>query len=197
MKRLLAVLFLLLAAIPLFAQSNAISLSLLRPQFQGAGATLDGERVGIDFGSSLDFGIGYTHRWTEWSLTLDARRFDVSGSAALPDGITNIGTFNVRPVAAIVHYQRGRIFAGAGVAAVFTGDLHSNDLDAAGIGNVSMGDDFTYVIDAGIELPLRGAFGVAIEGRYMPVSVDATAQSQRATVTFDALTLGASLRWKF
>ena len=197
MKRLLAILFLLFAAAPLFAQSNALSLSLLRPQFQSAGATLDGERVGIDFGSSLDFGVGYTHRWSSWSLTLDARSFDVPGNAALEDGRTNIGSFTVRPLAAIVHYQRGRVFAGAGLAAVLTGDLRSRDLDTIGVGEVSMGNDLTYVIDAGIELPLRGAFSMAVEGRYMPVRVDATAQGQRAEVEFDAVTLGASLRWKF
>jgi len=195
MKRL--ALLILLAALPAFAQSNAISLSLLQPQFSSGSVSLDGDRVGVKMQSRTGFGAGFTHRFAnDWSVTIDARQLRAPGTAQFSPS-ARVGTFDLKPLAALVHYNVGNVFIGAGIADVMTGDLRSSDLEAMGIGKVSLSDDVTYVIDGGFALPIRGPVGVAIEARYMPVNVKARAQSQSATLKFNALTLGAALRWKF
>lgn len=198
MKRFIILTILAAAAIPAFAQqSNVISLSLLRPQFRAGSASLDGERFRLGFEGATDFGAGYTHRWDAWSLTIDARNYRVPGNTDFDAGRGSVGTFDVTPIAALVHYRIGRAYAGAGVAHVITGDLRSRDLDAVGVGDISVSDAFTWAVDGGVELPVRGPLTVAIEGRYMPVRVNARAQGQKAELKFDAVTLGASLRWRF
>lgn len=195
MKRLALVL--LLAAPTALAQSNSVSLSLLQPQYSSGSVSLDGDRVGVKLQSRTGFGAGFTHRFAnDWSLTVDARQLRAPGTARFTPS-ARLGTFNLTPITALVHYNRGNVYIGAGIADVMTGDLHSSDLDSLGVGKVSIGDDVTYVIDGGVALPIRGPVGVAIEARYMPVSVDARAQSQKATLKFNALTIGAALRWKF
>lgn len=186
----------LLLATSAVAQSNAVSVSVFQPTFNGGAATIDGDRVGIDLKSRTGFGAGFTHTAGSWSFTVDARQLRAPVTAGFSPR-ANAGTLDMTPVTALVHYNRGPLFIGAGIADVMTGNLHSSDLDAMGIRDVSVGDDVTYVIDGGFTLPLRGPVGVAIEGRYMPVSVDAQSLGRKATLKFDALTVGASLRWKF
>ena len=195
MKRL--ALLTLFAATSAFAQSNTFKVTLLQPQFSSGSVAFEGERAGISMKSRTGFGAGFTHQWmNDWSFTVDVRQLRAPGTAKFsPDA--RIGTFDLTPITALVHYNHGPVFIGAGVADVMTGDLHSSDLDAMGIGKVSLGDDVTYVLDGGFAFPIRGALGGAIEARYMPVSVDAKAQGQKATLKFNALTLGATLRWKF
>jgi len=193
MRLLLLTLF---AASTAFAQSNSVSVSIFQPQFNGGSAVIEGERVGVDLKARTGFGAGLTHRTGSWSFSVDARQLHAPASADFSPR-ANAGTLDLTPIAALVHYHRGPVFIGAGIADVMTGDLHSADLDAMGIHDVSVGDDVTYVIDGGFTLPLRGPVSVSIDGRYMPVSVDAKSSGRKATLKFDALTAGATLHWNF
>ncbi len=199
MKRI-ALAALLLAAASSAAAQSSISVSIVQPQYSSQSVTSDGDRAPIDLGTRTGYGVGFAHRWQRISATIDVMRLTAPGTATISGIPLRVGNFDTTTLSALADVHTGRgidPYFGAGVAWVRSSDLHSDDLDLFGIGPVSIGNDVTYVLNGGIDFPLRHALHFAVDARYMPVSVEARNANGTATVKYNALTLGAAIRWSF
>lgn len=199
MKRLLLV---LAVATTASAQSNGLTFSLVQPQFSGASASLEGERLPITLRSRSGFRLEGSHDFGRASFGIDVARFTAPATATFPQGTIGVGSLTLTPISATValHGNLGRVqpYIGAGAAYLMTGNLRSRDLDAAGIGAVSVGEDFTFLATTGLVVPVSNGLAFRFDARYMPVSVGARpAVPEKATVKFNAVTIGAGLRWNF
>ena len=202
MKRLLLAITVLLIATTAFAQSNTVSVSLLRPQFSGVSASADGETIPVGFDSRTGFAIEANRRSGHLGFGIGVSRFTAPASASLGASRVSVGSLALTPITADVafHGNGGRVdpYIGAGLAYVTTGNLRSGNLDSIGLGTISVGNDFTYSLKAGLAVNVRPNLAIKIDGRYMPVSVNATAADQTvARLRFKTLTYGAGLQWNF
>ena len=191
--------FLLLAATAALAQDNSVVLRLTSSQFSGERASIVGEEsLPFSLSSNAGYGIGFTHRFSpRFSAAFDVMRLrpdvktDVGGVGI--DG----GTLALTPVTAIARVHGRYVYAGAGLAYVMTGDLRSADLDSAGIGSVSVDNDLTYVLNAGVSVPAGTSLHIDFDARYFPARVDASTSAGHGNLKFNALLLGVGLGWRF
>jgi opacity protein-like surface antigen len=200
MKRLLTTL-LLTSALSASAQ-NSISFSLLQPQYNSASARVDGENLPISLGGRSGFRLGYSHAVGRAAFDVDIARLSAPASATFPEGKFAVGTLTLTPISASVslHGNSGRFepYIGAGAAYVMTGDLRSSELAAEGVDRIGIGNDLTYLVNAGVGVAMSPAVSLTFDARYMPIGVSATVVgSPSADVKFNALTWGAGLRWRF
>jgi len=190
---------LLLATTAAFGQDNSVVLRLTSSQFSGESASIEGdESVPFSLSSNAGIGVGFTHQFTpRFSAAFDVMRLRPDLEAHI-DGIAiDGGTLSLTPLTAIARVHGRYVYAGAGLAYVTTGDLRSNDLDLAGIGSVSVDNDLTYVLNAGVSVPAGKSLHIDFDARYFPVEVDATTGAGRGSLKFNSLLLGVGLGWRF
>jgi opacity protein-like surface antigen len=202
MKRLLAVCGILLCGSAAMAQSNRFTLSVLQPKFSSVSATAEGENVPVRMTSRTGFALHAAHEIGRMSFGFSAARFSAPVSATLGQQDVGMGSLTLTPISATVafHAGNGRVdpYIGGGVAWVMTSNLRSDGLNAVGLDSVSIGDDFTYVVNAGVNIPVTSALVVNLDARYMPVSVSAHAvDAPPAEMKFKTTTIGVGLQWKF
>jgi opacity protein-like surface antigen len=193
---------LLAAAATASAQTNSVTFSILQPQYSSASARVEGEKMPIAFNTRSGFRLGYSHSIGRGAFDIDVARISAPASATFPEGTFGVGTLTLTPISATVslHGGSGRFdtYIGAGAAYVMTGDLHSDEMAAQGVDRIGIGNDLTYVVNAGAGVAMSPAVSLTLDARYMPVGVSATvAGSPQAEVKFNALTWGAGLRWRF
>ena len=190
MKRIL--LLLLLVSSSAFAQSNSITFSLLQPQFGGESAIAEGERIPVGLASRTGFAIGAERRFGRFSAGIHASR--LSSPASAED--IRVGSLTLTPISANValHGSGRRIapYAGAGAAYVMTSNLRSDT-----IGRVDVGNDVTWLLNAGVNVRATERFSVNFDIRYMPIGVDVKANGTGGDLEFRTITTGAGLRWNF
>jgi outer membrane protein W len=190
---------LLLATAAAFGQDNSVVLRLTSSQFSGESASIEGEeRLPFSLSSNAGIGIGFAHQFSpRFSATFDVTRLRPDVKADI-DGIgIDGGTLSLTPLTAIARVHGRYVYAGAGLAYVMTGDLRSNDLDLTGIGSVSVDNDLTYVLNAGVSVPAGKSLHIDFDARYIPVEVDAKTNAGRGSLKFNSLLLGVGLGWRF
>ena len=203
MKKLFLISIAALVASAAMAQSNTIALSALQPQFSGESATTDGERIPLGLRSRVGYEIEAAHRVGRTSFALSAGRMSAPANAPVQGGSVRIGSMSLTPMIAAVALHGGSStrfdpYIGAGAAYVMTGNLRSANLDSLGIGTVSLGNDFTYAVNAGVGIAMSPGIGLKFDARYMPVSIGATAaDGSSGHVEFKTITLAAGVQWKF
>ena len=202
MKKLLLISIATLAASAAMAQSNTITLSALQPQFSGESATTGGERIPLGLRSKVGYEIEAAHRVGRTSFAIAAGRMSAPATAPVTGGRVGVGSMALTPITAAIalHGGSGRFdpYIGAGAAYVMTGNLRSTNLDSLGLGTVSLGNDFTYIVNAGFAVAVSPGVGLKFDARYMPVSVGAlAADGSRGHVEFNTVTLAAGVQWKF
>lgn len=198
MKRLLLILAIATTA---SAQTNSVTFSILQPRFSSASARIDGDSMPISFRSRSGFRLGFARSLGRAAFDVDVARMSTPASIATPGGSFGVGTLTLTPISATVSVHGGNDrftpYIGAGAAYVMTGDLQSSDLAAQGLGRVTVDNDLTYLLNAGLGIAVTPAVSVNLDARYMPVNVAARFDDGRAQVKFNALTFGAGLRWRF
>lgn len=190
---------LLLATTAAFGQDNSVVLRLASSQFSGESASIDGEAsLPFSLSSNAGYGIGFTHQFSpRFSAAFDVMRLRPDVKADI-DGIAiDGGTLSLTPLTAIARVHGRYVYAGAGLAYLMTGDLRSADLDFTGIGGVSVDNDITYVLNAGVSVPAGKSLHIDFDARYFPAKVDATTTAGRGSLKFNSLLLGAGLGWRF
>jgi len=190
---------LLLSTTAAFAQDNSVMLRLATPRFSGEKASIEGEEsLPFSLSSNVGIGAGFAHQFSpRFSAAFDVMRLRPDVKADV-DGIgIDGGTLSLTPITAIARVHGHYVYAGAGLAYVMTGDLRSNDLDLAGIGGISVDNDLTYVLNAGVSVPAGKSLHIDFDARYFPVEVDATTGAGRGKLKFTSLLLGVGLGWRF
>jgi outer membrane protein W len=190
---------LLLTTTAASGQDNSVVLRLASSQFSGESASIEGEEsLPLSLSSNAGYGIGFTHQFSpRFSAAFDVMRLrpdvkaDVGGIAL--DG----GTLSLTPLTAIARVHGRYVYAGAGLAYVMTGDLRSADLDSDGVGGVSVDNDVTYVLNAGVSVPAGKSLHIDFDARYFPAEADATTTAGRGRLKFNSLLLGVGLGWRF
>jgi outer membrane protein W len=190
---------LLLATSAAFAQDNSVIVRLATTQFSGESVSIQGEEsLPFSLSSNAGFGIGFTHQFSpRFSAAFDVMRLRPDVKADIDGFNIDGGTLSLTPITAIARVHGRYVYAGAGLAYVTTGDLRSNDLDLTGIGSVSVDNDLTYVLNAGVSIPAGKSLHIDVDARYLPVKVDAKTSAGRGSLKFNSLLLGVGLGWRF
>ncbi|HVR43292.1 MAG TPA: OmpW family outer membrane protein [Thermoanaerobaculia bacterium] len=152
------------------------------------------------FGFSANFHMGR-------ALSVELAAYAVGADAALvaPGGPQfDLGALDLTPVTATLqwHFARGaRIdpYVGVGGAWILAEDLSSADLDALGIGDVEVDDEFTWLINAGLDFSVTSSLGIVLDGKYFPFepATRAAGDPIDTDLAVDPLLLSVGLRWRF
>jgi outer membrane protein W len=172
MKRVTFAILLLLAAMPLAAQSNMTAAAFYsQTDMQGENEFDDGITTEFDDGQSMGLSV---NRMFGSFFSVEASAFNMRSDAdlILSDGVTPVGIGNVdlTPIMIggqwhIIGQRRFDPYLGAGVAYVVANDLNSPDLEASGQGRIEMDSEVTYYYAAGIAVELVGGFAIIGEAR--------------------------------
>ncbi|HJT18588.1 MAG TPA: OmpW family outer membrane protein [Thermoanaerobaculia bacterium] len=198
--RTAAVLVLALAAAPLLAQSNDVA------AWGGTSTvgttTLIGSDVHFDRGTS--FGVSFTHFFSH-HYAAEAALFDIRHNGAIRVGgvdAIDTGRLTMTPVSLTLqwhaeHAHRFDPYAGGGIAWVRAGSLHSADLDAAGIGHVSVKSRAGFTALVGASYAITHPFAVAVEARYFGYHPASGPPDARVTLELSPIVYSFGLRWRF
>jgi len=199
MKTITATLLLLLTSTSLFAQSNSVIVRVAVPQYSGDRASVAGEGdLPFTLSSNLGYGIGFAHSFSpRFSAAFDVMRLNPDVRTTVDGVRLDAGSMTMTPLTAIARIHSRYAYAGAGVAYVTTGDLRSDDLDLTGIGSVSVDNELTYVLNAGLSIPAGKSMHIDFDARWLPMNVDVSSAPGRGSLKFNTLILGAGLGWKF
>jgi outer membrane protein W len=196
-----AALLLVLASLPLAAQSNDLGL------WAAAGQVGDttSEGVTIDFDDARGFGASLNHFWSDHlstELGAMALRSDDGGISIDGQRLLSTGELKLIPITAAVqwHFNRHARFdpyVGAGVAYVLTDDLQSSELDAVDIGTVEIDDGIGWVVGAGGTFALSSRFGVAVDAKYIRFRPDSGPPGDSIPLDLDPLVISAGIRLRW
>lgn len=194
-------------ALPLAAQSNDIGVWYSTSSLDSTDVSDDTGTSSIDFDDATGYGVSINHFWSNsLSTEVAAHRLESDGSIAI-DGTTalDIGKLKLTAITAAVqwHFMKGGRFSpyvGAGIAHVSADDLSSNDLDLAGIGEVAIDTDTTWMADAGLNVNFGSRFAVGVDAKYVPYSPDSApvgAPDDSVELDFNPLVVSAGVRLRF
>jgi outer membrane protein W len=204
MKFVLLALLVCLVGLPLFAQDRNAQIAVFISQVE-----VDGEELGdgfeSDFESASAFGVAASHVHNRY-LSSEVAVFGVSADAGLRfEGETalDLGRLSLLPImfGGQLHILRGRFdpYVGAGAAYVMANDLHSEELDNAGLGRIELDNELTYYVSAGIAVEITKGIGVVVDGRL--VQYEQTTKSSATGVEQDLdlspTILSAGVRFRF
>jgi predicted porin len=143
----------------------------------------------IDFENGSGFGASVAHQRGRWSGELAVFRLTSEGRI-LENGqnVFDLGDVELTPVTAMLRYHFGRVYIGAGVAYVSADDIDTTEIDS----------ETTGVIGAGFTYDFSPRWGVALDARYMPLTLGGNPEpDQRIEASLDPLIVSAGLRVRF
>jgi opacity protein-like surface antigen len=204
MKSVLLALLVCLVGVPLFAQDRNAHIAIFLSQVEVEGDDI-GDGFESDFETGSGFGIAASHAYNRF-LSSEVAVFSVRAEAGLLfEGAApfDLGRLSLVPVmlGGQLHIFRGRVdpYIGAGAAYVMANDLHSQELDLAGIGRIELDNELTYYVNAGIAVEITRGLGIVVDGRF--VQYEPTTQSALTGVEQDLdlspTILSAGLRFRF
>jgi len=198
MKTFMLVLLLLITTAA-FAQDNSVVFRLASSHYSGERTSTDaGDNIPFSLSSSAGYGIGYAHQFSpSFSAAFDVMRLRPKARTDVDELRLDAGTLSLTPIMAIARVHARYAYAGAGLAYVTAGDLHSADLDSSGIGRISVDNDFTYVLNAGASIPAGKSLHIELDARYFPVSVRASTPNEKGSLKFNTLLVGVGIGWHF
>lgn len=198
--RTVAVLVLALTAVSLFAQSDDVAVwggSSRVGSTQGLGSS-------IHFDNGSSFGVSFTHFFSHHYA------YEVAAFYLRQDGVIRIGgvdaidagRLTMTPVTATLqwhaeHAHRFDPYAGAGIAWVRAGSLHSADLDTAGIGHVSVKSRIGLTALVGASYAITRPLAVAVEARYIGYHPSSGPADASVRLELNPVVYSAGVRWRF
>lgn len=137
-------------------------------------------------GVSLDVPLGHL-------LSAEASAFFLQSRGALTfrgQEIASLGSATITPLLLLVQLHpagRGAVdpYVGAGGAYTLFDSFASADLDTLGIGRVSLEDTFSFAACAGVRFALSDAVGLTLDGRYLHLKPDSTADATGVKLELD------------
>lgn len=206
MKRILLLLALLTLAASLHAQTSATF--WLSSQKNGADSPFPSQTRTLTshFDDSNGFGASIARRFGSFSGELAVFRQSSSGSIRQigSDERFSLGDLKITPITGMLryHFRPAAAFdmhIGAGAAYVLAGDLDSADIRAEGLTPIEIGNELTTVVGAGITYDLGSRWGIALDARYLPLSLGGRPDpnEERIETSLDPLLVSAGLRFRF
>jgi outer membrane protein W len=200
--RLILAALVLLASLPLTAQSNDVGLWIAGARIQDT-TEEDGK---LDFDDARGFGASINHYWashlsTELAATaLESERGRIS-AGGVP--LLDVGELKLTPITLALQFHlapssRFDVYAGGGAAYVLTDDLSSSDLDLAGIGTVRVDDGVTWMANAGATIGLGERWGIGVDAKYIAFRPDSAAdggEPTRLDLKPLVVSAGVRIRW--
>jgi outer membrane protein W len=196
----------ILASFPGVLQAQTVVTGWLSSQHNSGGDpfTASDRTATVEFDTGSGYGVSisrtFAHRWAgELSV------FRLSSEGQLRTGnltVVDLGDVELTPVMAMLQFHLRPdapfdIYIGAGAAYVLTGDLDSDDLRADGLAPLELDDVTTAVVGAGLAWTFKGRWGLAVDARYLPLTLRGRAQGQQADAGMDPLIVSAGLRVRF
>ncbi|HEV7923075.1 MAG TPA: OmpW family outer membrane protein [Thermoanaerobaculia bacterium] len=201
-KRLIFAALILVAALPLAAQSNDVGLWIAAARIHD---TTDLTAT-LGFDDARGFGASINHYWTSHlSTELAATALKSKRGRISVDGvdILDLGELRLTPITAALQFHLARssrfdVYAGGGAAYVLTDDLSSSDLDLSGIGTVHVEDGATWMANAGATFGFSERWGVAVDAKYIAFRPDSTVDAPESMrLDLKPLVLSAGVRIRF
>ena len=193
MKRLLIALLLLLA-VPLSAQTTA-TFFLTSQQNRGTGAfPFEGQDLTIEFDRGTGFGASISRGFGRFDGELAVFRTSSGGSIRSGGArVFDLGDLELMPVTAMLRAHFGPVYIGGGAAYVMTNDLTTED------GRVTIDDEVAGVVGAGVTYDFSQRWGVAVDVRYIPLSIRGRPGPDEESIDADVdpLLVSAGLRIRF
>jgi opacity protein-like surface antigen len=195
MRHLLIV---LLLALPLGAQTTA-TFFLTSQQNRGSGDfPFEGQNLDIEFDRGTGFGASISRGFGRYASKVDGELavFRTSSSGSIRSSGTRVfdlGDLELTPVTAMLRAHFGHVYVGGGVAYVLTNDLDTED------GHVALDNEVAGVVGAGVTYDFSRRWGVALDVRYIPLSISGrpAPDDDRIDADVDPLLLSAGLRIRF
>jgi outer membrane protein W len=106
------------------------------------------------------------------------------------------------PVTAMLQWHHGRSaridpYIGAGLAYVRAGNLHSSDLDSAGVGRVQVKSRIGWTGGAGVSFNIAPPLAVAVDARYVGYRPQSGPSDQSVRLELSPILYSLGLRWRF
>lgn len=198
----LAALLLLLASLPLAAQSTDVGLWIAAAQI----GDTDSDGSTIKFDDGRGFGASLNHFWTDHlstEISATALKSDNSGIFVDRQRIFESGELKMIPITAAVQWHFGRHarfdpYIGGGVAYVLTDDLESDSLRGVNIERVEIDDGMGWTVGAGATFALSNRLGIGLDAKYIRFRPDsASAGGTPVELQLDPLVISAGVRLRF
>jgi len=193
------IVFLALIAVPLFGQSNDIAVWIGKSR---VGTTnTSGASVHFDRGDS--FGASWNHFFSN-QLSTELAAFAVRHDGTLKVGgvdAFDVGRLRMIPITAmvqwhLVHFRRIDPHLGGGLAYVRSDNLHSSDLDNAGIGRVKIKSRIGWAADAGVMYGITDKLGVGVDARYIGYRPSSGPSDASVKLELSPVIYSIGLRWR-
>jgi opacity protein-like surface antigen len=144
-----------------------------------------------DIENGRGFGASIARQFGSFSGELAVFRLSSEGRI-LENGqsVFDLGDVELTPVMAMVRYHVGsHLYVGAGAAYVMTDDIDGTEIDS----------ETAAVFGAGITYDFSPRWGVALDARYLPLSVGGrpSEEDERVEANLDPLIVSAGLRVRF
>jgi outer membrane protein W len=203
--RILAVVLLVVSAVPVWAQGTDITLWASWVQLESHSFDDPEFDIDLDFESSVGFGASANWFWGDHfstELGVMSLKADAELSTGFPEGpvVFPLGSIDITPImlTAQYHFSPDSAFdpyLGVGVAHVMTGDLlDESDPDAV---PAEFDDETGVLFNAGIGFSVTPNFGLTLDARYIPLEPTVTDELDEFEVTLNPLIVSAGLRWRF
>ena len=199
-SRLVLVVALALTGLPLFGQSNDVTLWVGSSR---VGTTHSGGTdIHFDRGDSL--GVSLNHFFSS-RLSAELGVFMVRHDGSLRIGgfdAFNVGRLRMTPVTATLqwhlgHFRRLDAYVGPGLAYVRSDSLHSTDLDNAGVGRVKVSSRIGWTADAGVSFAVTQRFAVGGDARYIGYRPSSGPADSSVKLELSPMIYSLGLRWRF
>lgn len=189
-----------LVALPLAAQSNDVGVWYSTANL----GDTNGTDSRVTFDNATGFGVSYNHFWGG-SLSTEFTASQVRADGGIEATGVRVLTFDktkIMPVTADLqwHFLRGSMFSpyvGAGLAYVTMDDLTGSDLDLAGIGPVSIDNQFTWNAGAGVNINIGHSFAIAVDGKYIKYEPDASTAAGTTKLKLNPTQFSAGVKLRF
>jgi outer membrane protein W len=199
-SRAVLVVVLGLITLPLCAQSNDVAVWFGASR---VGSTdVEGTDIRFDRGNAV--GASLNHYWSN-HLSAELAVFAVRHDGALRVGGVNafdVGRLRMIPITAMVqwhHDRMGRIdpYLGGGLTYVKTDNLHSSDLDAAGVGRVRVKSRIGWTAGAGLSYSVAHSLAIGADARYIGYRPESGSGSDTVKLELSPVLYSLGLRWRF
>jgi len=193
----------LLFAFSLCAQTNHVSVFLTDTRVDASTATFPDGVHKLSFDSRTGYGVAFDH-FLSPDLAFHTSAEKAHAHAWLEVfnpgvSLSNGGTLDLNEYTAALHYYfksagAVRVFAGAGLARIQSGDMHSAYAPLA----VKLDPKTNWLIDGGVDISTGAEGAVVLSAKYMPYkNYGAAPQNPLQVLKLNPVTLAAAFRWGF
>jgi len=194
------VVVLALIAVPLFAQSNDVAVWIGSSR---VGTTnTGGSDIHFDRGNAI--GVSLDHFFSN-HYSAEVGLFNMRHDGTLRIGgvdAFDIGKLKMTALTGMLQWHAERWhpldpYVGGGLAYVRANDIHSADLDSAGVGSVNVKSRVGWAAVLGASYTFRKPLAVAAEARYIGYRPQSGPRENSVKLQLSPLVYSIGLRWRF